>query len=155
MESYKMQSKITTIAKLRELSQQIPEEIPYLKMLVLFGSRATDNTHQNSDWDFAVIYDEELRNTHTQDNGFSLFELPMLIGKLFNINPDNVDVVELNRCSNLIAHFIARDGKVLYENESNQFEKFRQRVLLDNSEIKRIEGNKRQSIEQFLERWGV
>ncbi len=150
-----MQSKITTIAKLRELSQQIPEKIPYLKMLVLFGSRATGNTHQNSDWDFAVIYDEKLRNTHTQGNGFSLFELPFVIGELFKIDPDNIDIVELNNCSNLIAHFIARDGKVLYENESNQFEDFRQRVLLDNSDIKKIERNKRQSIEQFLERWGV
>lgn len=150
-----MQSKIPTIAELKEVSQQIPEKIPYLKILVLFGSRATGNIHQNSDWDFAVLYDEELRKTHTQNNGFSLFELPVLIGELFQINADNIDVIELNNCSNLIAHFIARDGEVLYEDESNQFKDFRQRVLLDNSEIKQIEHNKRKNVKQFLERWGV
>ena len=79
----------------------------------------------------------------------------MVIGELFQINPDSIDVVELNNCSNLIAHYIARDGKVLYEDESNQFEKFRQGVLLDNSKVKTIERNNRQDIEQFLERWGV
>lgn len=143
------------ITELKELSQQIPEKIPYLKMLVLFGSRATGNTHPSSDWDFAVLCDEELRNIHTRNNGFSLFELPMLIGELFNINPDNIDVVELDRCSKLISHFIASDGKVLYEKEANQFKNFRQQVLLDNSELKTIEGAKRQNIEQFLERWSV
>ena len=51
-----MQSNIPTIIELEKLAQQIPEKIPYLKMLVLFGSRATENIHQNSDWDFAVIF---------------------------------------------------------------------------------------------------
>lgn len=37
---------------------QLPEKIPYLKMLVLFGSRAKGNIHAKSDWDFAVVYDE-------------------------------------------------------------------------------------------------
>ncbi len=36
-----------TIEEFRELSQQLPEKIPYLKMLVLFGSRATGKTHAN------------------------------------------------------------------------------------------------------------
>lgn len=150
-----MQSNISTIAELKEISRQLPEKIPYLKMLVLFGSRATGNTHQKSDWDFAVLFDEELRQTYTADNGFLLFELPMIIGEIFKINPDNIDVVELNNCSKLIAHYIARDGKVLYEDKLNQFENFRQRVLLSNSEINKIENCKRQNIEQFLERWSI
>jgi len=51
--------KILTIEELRELAQQLPEKVPYLKMLVLFGSRATGKTHANSDWDFAALYDEK------------------------------------------------------------------------------------------------
>jgi CRISPR-associated protein Csc3 len=46
-----------TIEELRELAQQLPERIPYLKMLVLFGSRATGKTHAGSDWDFATLDD--------------------------------------------------------------------------------------------------
>ncbi|MEH2381794.1 MAG: nucleotidyltransferase domain-containing protein [Nostoc sp.] len=63
-----MQNNTPTIAELQELSLQIPEKIPYLKMLILFGSRATGNTHANSDWDFAVLYDQEQREAYVKDN---------------------------------------------------------------------------------------
>ena len=77
-------------------------------------SRATGNTNANSDWDFAVFCDEEQREAYTQNNISGLFELPMLIGEVLKINPDHIDIVKLNHCSELIAHFVARDGKVLY-----------------------------------------
>ncbi len=147
--------KTPTIPELREFAQQLPEKIPYLKMLILFGSRATGNTHVNSDWDFAVFYDEEQREAYTKNNISGLFELPMLIGKVLKINSDHIDIVELNHCSELIAHFVARDGQVLYEDKAEEFDKFKQRVLLSNSEIKNIERAKRQNIEQFLQKWGV
>ena len=147
--------KTPTITELREFAQKLPEKIPYLKMLILFGSRATGNTNANSDWDFAVFCDEEQREAYTQNNISGLFELPMLIGEVLKINPDHIDIVELNHCSELIAHFVARDGKVLYEDKAKEFDTFKQRVLLSNSEIKNIEQTKRQNIEQFLQRWGV
>jgi predicted nucleotidyltransferase len=56
-----------TIEKLRELSQQLPDKIPYLKMLVLFGSRATGNIHEKSDWDFAALYDKDKYNNSTSN----------------------------------------------------------------------------------------
>lgn len=143
------------IAELKELSSQLPEKIPYLKMLVLFGSRATGNTNANSDWDFAVFCDEEQRQAYTKNNISGLFELPMLIGEIFKINPDHIDIVELNHCSKLIAHFVARDGNVLYEDEAKEFDKFKRRVLLSKTEIKKIELTKRNNIEQFLQKWGV
>ncbi|MHC5827072.1 MAG: type VII toxin-antitoxin system MntA family adenylyltransferase antitoxin [Nostoc sp.] len=147
--------KTPTIAELRELSQQLPEKIPYLKMLVLFGSRATGNTNVKSDWDFAVLCDQEQREAYVKDNSFLWFELPMVLGELFKINSDKIDIVELNKCSELISHFVARDGKVLYEDKDEEFERFKQRMLLSNSELKKIENIKRQNIEQFLQRWGV
>ncbi|TVP63585.1 MAG: nucleotidyltransferase domain-containing protein [Nodularia sp. (in: Bacteria)] len=150
-----MQSNTRTIAELKDLALQLPEKIPYLKMLVLFGSRATGNTHANSDWDFAVLCDEEQRQAEIKDNIGRLFELPMLIGEVLKINADHIDIVQLNHCSELIAHFVARDGQVLYENEVKEFKKFKQKVLLSNSEIKKIEHTKRKNIEQFLARWGV
>jgi predicted nucleotidyltransferase len=150
-----MQNNTPTIAELKQLSLQLSEKIPYLKMLVLFGSRATGNTNANSDWDFAVLCDEEQREAYVKDNISRLFELPMLIGEIFQLNSDKIDIVELNQCSELISHFIARDGKVLYEANKEEFEKFKQRVFLSNSQLKTIENNKRQNIEQCLERWGV
>ncbi|MCG6133783.1 MAG: nucleotidyltransferase domain-containing protein [Nostoc sp. LLA-1] len=147
--------KTPTITELRELAQQLPEKIPYLKMLILFGSRATGNTHAKSDWDFAVLCDQEQRENYVKDNAFLWFELPIVIGELFKINSDQIDVVELNQCSELISHFVARDGKLLYEDNLGEFEKFKQRYLLSNSELKKIENITRQHIEQFLQRWGV
>ena len=94
-----MQNNTPTITELQELSSQIPEKIPYLKMLVLFGSRATGKTKANSDWDFAVLYDEEKRQNYIANNIAVLFELPIVIGEVLQINPDIIDIVELNKCS--------------------------------------------------------
>ena len=150
-----MEDYTPTIRELHKLSSQISEKIPYLKMLVLFGSRATGNINANSDWDFAVLYDEEKYNSYIKDNPLATFAIPGILGEILKINSDKVDIVELNHCSNLIAHFVARDGKVLYENQADEFNKFRQRVLLSNTEIKMIEKTKLKNIENFLQRWGV
>lgn len=145
-----------TIQELRELAQQLPEKIPYLKMLVLFGSRATGKTHANSDWDFAVLYDEKTRQHYIKDP-FSWFEVPGILAQIFKI-PDikiHIDVVELNNCSQLLAHFVARDGKLLYERESGEFDRFRQQALLSDSKIENTYQELRQNIEKFLQSWGV
>jgi len=155
MENDKMQNKTPTIAELREISSQLLEKIPYLKMLVLFGSRAIGNTKANSDWDFAVLCDEEKYNFYIKDNPLAAFAIPGILGEIFKINSDQIDIVELNHCSKLIAHFVARDGKVLYEEQGDEFNKFQQRVLLSNTEIKKIEKTKLENIENFLQRWGV
>lgn len=150
-----MQNSKPTIAELKKLALQIPAKIPYVKMLILFGSRATGNTHPNSDWDFAVFCDEEQRQAEIKDNTWRLFELPMLIGEVLKINSDHIDIVQLNNCSELIAHFVARDGQVLYEDEAQKFEKFQKKVLLSHAQLKKIEHTQRQNIENFLQKWGV
>ncbi|NJN12757.1 MAG: nucleotidyltransferase domain-containing protein [Richelia sp. RM2_1_2] len=54
------------IESIKKLAQQIPEKLPYLKMLVLFGSRATGNSNNHSDWDFAVLYENKQDNSDTK-----------------------------------------------------------------------------------------
>ena len=66
-----MPNKTPTREEFKVLSPQLPEKIPYLKMLVLFGSRARGDTHANSDWDFAALYDEEVRNAYIKDNAWA------------------------------------------------------------------------------------
>jgi predicted nucleotidyltransferase len=150
-----MENNTPTITELRELSLQLPEKIPYLKMLVLFGSRATGNTNANSDWDFAVLWNEEKYNSYIEEHPLALFELHAILGQVFKINSDKIDIVELNHCSDLIAHFVARDGNVLYEYQAQEFHKFKQKVLLSNSELEKIKKNKLENIENFLQRWGA
>lgn len=144
-----------TIEELREIAQQLPERIPYLKMLVLFGSRATGKIHEQSDWDFAALYNEEERKTHIQDNNWEWFGVPFILGESFGINPDKIDVLELNNCSWLIAHFVARDGILLYEKEPGGFEYFRLTSLRPESEMKKFRQQQRQLIEMALQKWGL
>ena len=142
-----------TLTELQEIASQLPEQIPYLKMLILFGSRARCDTHPKSDWDFAALYDEKLREEYCQDRGFSWFEVPGILGQVFGINSDEIDVVELNRCSPLVANFIARDGKLLYEKESGQFERFVKTHLMNDLELQELERELYQSINDFLKDW--
>ncbi|MGB3262998.1 MAG: nucleotidyltransferase domain-containing protein [Microcoleus sp.] len=144
-----------TLPELQEIASQLPDRIPYLKMLILFGSRARGDTHAKSDWDFAALYDEQLREASCSDRGFAWFEVPGILSDIFSINSDEIDVVELNRCSRLIAHFIARDGILLYEKDPVEFEKFIKNHLMSDVELQETESQLRQNINNFLEEWGV
>ncbi len=148
-----MLNQAITIEDMKELSPYLIEKIPYLQMLVLFGSRSTGKTHTSSDWDFAVLYDEEKRQDYML-NPFSWFEVSGTLAQIFKI-PDretNIDVVEINKCSPLLAHFIARDGKLLYEMEAGIFEKFQRKSLLSNSDLTIIDQSNRQEIQLFLQK---
>jgi predicted nucleotidyltransferase len=142
-----------TLTELQEIASQLPEQIPYLKMLILFGSRARCDTHAKSDWDFAALYDEKLREESCNNRGFAWFEVPGILGEAFSINSDEIDVVELNRCSPLLANFIARDGKLIYEQESGQFEQFVKTHLMNELELQELERQLYQSIDDFLKDW--
>jgi|SRR6476469_1330545 len=137
------------------LDSRLQEKLPYLKMLVLFGSRATGQTHAKSDWDFATLYDEDKRKACIGERAFAWFEVPQKLGEFLEINSDEIDVVELNRCSSIIAHFVARDGKVLYESEPGEFEKFKQKALMRDSELKQTEWELRNKVELFLKEWNL
>jgi predicted nucleotidyltransferase len=150
----KMPNKTPTLEELKALSPQFFRKIPYLKMLVLFGSRATGKTHADSDWDFATLYDEEIRKT-LSTNPFAWFEVPTIISQILQIPDNKVDVVELNSCSPIIAHFVARDGKLIYEKEPGEFNNFRKRALKSDLEMKEIRKTLREKIEAGLQRWGV
>lgn len=150
-----MKLKTPTLEELTVLSQKLPEKIPYLKMLIIFGSRARGDTHSKSDWDFAALYDEEIRDKSCKDRGFAWFEVPGIIEEVFSINSDNIDIVELNRSSPLIAHFVARDGKLIYEKKSGEFENFKHKSLMNDLEMKELENNLRQRIDKFSKEWGL
>lgn len=49
-----------SIAEIQSLIPKILEQTPYLKLLVLFGSRVRGDHFPSSDWDFALLFDEEL-----------------------------------------------------------------------------------------------
>jgi predicted nucleotidyltransferase len=132
------------IASLIQSSAQLPEIIPTLKMLILFGSRARGNSHSNSDWDFAFLCDSDPENVlfHAEIYG--------ILADLFRINDDKIDAINLAKCPPLIAHAIAQDGKVLYERDLGLFSAFQQRALMTEEQLKEINKSLSAKLERFL-----
>jgi predicted nucleotidyltransferase len=124
---------------LKSLALKTVEQLPYLQMLILFGSRATDGATDESDWDFAVLYDEDLQESLTKDKPYGFIEAYSVIPKVMGISSDRIDIVNLGHCSDVIAHFVAQDGKLLYEKETGCFEQFKQRALMSDRQLYEIQ----------------
>ena len=144
-----------SVEQLKNLSSNLTEKIPYLKMLVLFGSRATGKVHAKSDWDFAALYDETIRKNTVDTNAWLWFEVPSKLSELYHLPEDRVDVIDLNNCSQLVAHFVARDGKLIYEEEKGLFQEFKQQALMSGEELEAFQNNLRHEVDNFLLDWGI
>lgn len=129
----------------------IVEKAPYLKLLVLFGSRGRGNAHKGSDWDFAFLCDEQQRKQYEQ-GGFSWLRLWGVIQEAYKLKDDEIDAIDLKDCSNLLAHFVAKDGRVIYEESPGLFEKFQTERLLSDERLKAMREQNKVSLEQSLQR---
>ncbi len=136
---------------LRQLVEKITEKFFSLKMLVLFGSRVVGNIHSKSDWDFAVMYDSGQLNQNENENG--LLQILQIISEVLEINEDLVDVIDLEKSTPLLAHFITRDGELIYEQQPGEFEQFQQKALLNDIQLQTIENNLKEQINAFLKEW--
>ena len=81
-------------------------------LFYFFGSRARGDGGENSDYDFAIYFDQE------QAVNFSDKKLELL-GKLSKIlKTDSIDLVVLNQLvSSELKYMIIREGKLLFERE--------------------------------------
>ncbi|MEO0408309.1 MAG: nucleotidyltransferase domain-containing protein [Cyanobacteria bacterium P01_A01_bin.135] len=134
------------------MTGQVPAVIaqaPYIRLLVLFGSRATGAATPKSDWDFAVLSDLQQRRAYEPD-GFSHLRLYPILGPAFGISVDLVDIVDLNTCSPAIAYQVARSGRVLYERtgEFDRLQRFAWRRYADTQKFRDL---RKQSIALRLE----
>ena len=136
-----------TLDHLKALSPQYHEKIPYLKMLVLFGSRARGDNHPKSDWDFAVLYDE------TQRPHRNYLEIYQVIANLFAIPNDKIDIVDLDRCSHLIAFYIAKEGILLYEREQGKFTHFKMKAWKLYADTAKFREWEQKNIDVWLAKW--
>lgn len=144
-----------SLADLQQGAMTIGDRIPYLKFLVLFGSRARGDEYERSDWDFAMLCDEEARQKAIADKDYGFLEVHNAIEDCFDIGGEHMDVVDVRRCSTLIAHYIADEGVVLYESESGIFREFQQRVIMTKQAINDLSTSLRQQVESFLQEQGV
>jgi predicted nucleotidyltransferase/biotin operon repressor len=142
------------LPSLEDLELLVPfliEQIPYLNLLILFGSRAKGTYSEESDWDFAVLYDEILRAEY-EKGGWDWLRIWNILEDVFDLPEGKVDCVILNDCSNILAHSIARDGKLLYEKGPGMFEQFKQQAFMSKAELKAFREEQRAKVREGLAR---
>lgn len=144
-----------SLADLQQRALMIGDRLPYLKFLVLFGSRARGDAYERSDWDFAILCNEEERQKAIADKSYGFLAVHNAIEDCFDIGGERMDVVDVTRCSALIAHYIAEEGVVLYESEIGVFRDFQQRVTMSQQAIAELSASLRQQVEAFLQEQGV
>lgn len=88
------------------------ELLPQVKLVYLFGSKATGTEGPLSDFDFAVLLDEK----DAQKRFNTRIEI---LNKLSEaLNTDKIDVIVLNDAKSPELKFsIIKDGKIIYEKE--------------------------------------
>ncbi len=134
---------------------ELLEQVPYLKLLVLFGSRARGDNQESSDWDFAMLFDEELRKQYEPGGGWDSYRSWMILQNLLDLGDDEIDWVDLKQASELLANAIARDGVVICEREPELFDIFRQKTLLSKQQLKAIRHQQNIELEAALLQLGV
>lgn len=130
---------------LKNLSGELKEKIPDLKMLILFGSRARGNTHSKSDWDFAILSGESL----------NYLEIYGILADIFKISDDKIDLVNFKNSSPLLDYHIAKDGKVIYEHQPEEFIKFQMKACKIYADTVKFRELQKQNIKVWLEKMGV
>jgi len=144
---------LQTFNDLKSAIPQVLEQVPYLKLLVLFGSRARGDHKADSDWDFAALYDQALRQQY-EKGGWDCYRGWVVLEQALKLSED-IDFIVLNDCSDILAHTVAREGKVIYEKTPREFEAFRQKSLKSAAELKRVHREEREKLELELQKWGV
>jgi uncharacterized protein len=143
-----------SLSELKQLAPNLVQEIPFLKLLILFGSRATGQNHEDSDYDFALICDRQIYQDWKK-KGKSWFSLYSIFENVFELPNETVDIVDLDRCSPILAHEIANNGKPLYERQAGEYDAFISRSLISRENIKNLYQEQRQSIDKKLQVLGV
>lgn len=145
---------MTVLDSLQAASLTLASTHPSLKLLVLFGSRARGEADPSSDWDFAFLSEPDLP-TAPKPFWFPGSDLLETLCKLLQVSEDTIDLVDLSTCSEITAHFVARDRQVIYEKTPGEFAQFQGCALKTKAELKQYRHAQRKKVLQTLQRWGV
>ncbi len=145
---------MTTLESLKVISPTLVSTHPDLKLLVLFGSRARGEADPSSDWDFAFLLESD-RPVERKPFWFPGSDLLGTLCNLLHVSEESTDLVDLSTCSEITAHFVARDVQVIYEKTPGEFAQFQQHALKTKAELKQYRHAQREKVLQTLQRWGV
>lgn len=121
----------------------LPQTLPDLQLLVLFGSAVKGRRAPARDIDLAVRC----------DGPADLDALYLAVAP--RLGTDRVDLVDLRRAGPLLAFEVARTGRLLFEQQPGtfrEFQSFASRRYCDTEKLRRAQ---RRAIQAFLEREGL
>ena len=130
---------ITVLKKRFDVAQiqsDVSAQLPDVQLLVLFGSRAKDSAIDRSNWDIVV---QSVPSTY---RGFQQLVLQDEIAHILGLSSDEMDLVNLRYCSPLLAFAVAKEGQLIYENESAAFHRFQVRaakMYADTAKLRKLQ----------------
>ena len=114
-----------------------------LRLVLLFGSVATQNADKHSDIDLAFLFDEPI-------------DILDLTNRVINLlHTDNVDVVDLRRASPLLMAASVKNGKLLHERSPGLFHEFCSLAVRRFVDTKKLRDAQGKGIERFLQERGL
>ncbi len=96
-----------------------------------------------------------MQESLTKDKPYGFIEAYSVISKVLGINSDDIDIVDLGNCSEILAHRIARDGVLLYEKNKGLFTSFQKKALMSDIQVQQSRRARIDNIKLSLKRWSV
>lgn len=121
----------------------LPEAMPDLQLLVLFGSAVKGRTKGESDIDLGV------RCAGPAD----LDALYLAIAP--RLGTDRLDLIDLRRAGPLLAFAVARTGRLLFERHPGAFREFQSLASRRYCDTEKLRHAQQRAIHAFLEREGL
>jgi len=134
---------VATSELVRNRLADLPEVMPDLQLLVLFGSAVRGRARAQSDVDLAVRC----------DGPADLDALYLAIAP--RLGTDRLDLIDLRRAGLLLAFEVARTGRLLFERHPGAFRQFQSLASRRYCDTEKLRRAQRRAIHVFLEREGL
>jgi len=119
------------VEQIQQSIQQIVQGRPEIQLVCLFGSRARNQAHWQSDYDIAVLLEPMPENAPR-------YKLDLLNELIRVLRRDAVDLVIINQASPLLKMTIYRDGQILYAASPAVWPQFAVQTLHEYEDTKKL-----------------
>lgn len=114
-----------------------------LRLVLLFGSGASEKRHKHSDIDLAFLFDQPV----------DILSLTNRVIRL--LHTDNIDIIDLKRASPLLRFSAVENGKLIYEKEQGMFNEFYSLAFRMYVDTKKLRDAQSTAIMYFLKERGL